>query len=144
MISEKIVIKAQPELIFEAIRKLRDRKEDGRSLKSYDGTTAVVEEHLTNVPLYGTVDCVWQETEIPFQKIDFKMVSSTKFKESHGSWLLTPSSDGTTTTLELKVHMDAGLSIPFAAELTKSSTSKDSKERLALVKKVAEEITVNS
>lgn len=137
MVSEKIVIKAPAEIVFEAIRK--QRSSGSRSLESYDGTRAVVKEHLEGVPVLGNVECVWEELEQPFARIDFKMLSSSKFKESHGAFILSPSGDGKSTTVELQAHMDAGLNIPFAAELTKQSTSKDSKLRLEKIKKVAEE-----
>ncbi|MBX9688063.1 MAG: SRPBCC family protein, partial [Candidatus Obscuribacterales bacterium] len=140
MVSEKIVIKASPEHIFEAIRKQRSNAEKHRHLQSYDGKVAVVKEELHNVPVYGKVECVWQETEQEFERIDFKMLSSSKFKESHGAWIVTKGKDNQSTTLELQAHMDAGLNIPFAAEMTKASTSKDSKARLEEIKKAAEDI----
>ncbi len=136
MVSEKIEIKASPEVVFEAIRKQRNNSY--RKLESYDGKVAVVKEHLEQVPVFGKVECTWEETESPYSRIDFKMLSSSKFKESHGAYILTASSDGKKTTLELQAHMDAGLMIPFAQELTNSTTSKDSKQRLAEIKKMAE------
>lgn len=142
MVSEKIVIKASPEQVFEAIR--QQRTSGGRSLESYDGTRAVVNEELDNVPVLGKVTCVWEEIESPFSRLDFKMLSSSKFKESHGCFILTGSPDGKSTTLEIQAHMDAGLNIPFAAELTKQSTSKDSKLRLEKIKKDAEAKVVSA
>jgi hypothetical protein len=136
MVTEKIHIKATPELVFEAIRKCRLAK--NRKLESYDGRIAVVKEELDNVPVFGKVECLWEETEQPFTRIDFKMLRSSKFKASHGAFVLTASADGQSTTLELEAHMDAGLAIPFAAEITKQSTSKDSKARLEEIKKQAE------
>lgn len=138
MVSEKIVIKAPPELVFEAIRKQRTGGDKRRSLESYDGKVAVIKEELEGVPVFGKVQCMWEETEQPYSRIDFKMLSSSKFKESHGAYILTPSSDRKSTTLELQAHMDAGLNIPFAAEITNASTAKDSKLRLEQIKKVAE------
>lgn len=140
MITEKILIKAAPATVFEAIRQQRSCKEKHRELKSYDGKVAIVREELHGVPVYGSVECMWQETETEFQKIEFKMLSSSKFKESYGAFIFQASADGKSTTLELQAHMDAGLNIPFAAELTKASTSKDSKARLAEIKKAAEEM----
>ena len=140
MISEKIQIKAPPELIFEAIRQQRSCKEKHRVLQSYDGKIAVVKEEIHGVPVYGKVECVWQETEQEFSRIDFKMLSSTKFKESHGAFICQPAKDGKSTILELQAHMDAGLMVPFAAELTKASTSKDSKARLEEIKLAAEQM----
>ena len=139
MVTEKIIIKAPPEVVFEAIRKQRTGADKRRTLESYDGKVAVVKEELDGVPVYGKVQCVWQETEEPYLRIDFKMLSSSKFKESHGAFILTPSGDGRSTTLELQAHMDAGINVPFAAEMTKASTSKDSKLRLEQIKKLAEQ-----
>ncbi len=138
MVTEKILINAKTESVFEAIRKLR--LDSGRSIDSYDGKIAVINEELEGVPVFGKVQCVWEETEYPFERIDFKMLSSTKFKESYGSYVLKAESE-TKTSLELKVHMDAGINIPFAVEMTKASTSKDSKTRLEKIKRIAEEMS---
>jgi hypothetical protein len=142
MVSEKILIKARPEAIFEAIRQHRTltTSDKRRELQSFDGKVAVIKEELDGVPVYGKVLCVWEETEVPFTRIDFKMVSSTKFKASHGAFILTPSSDGSSTQLELQAHIDAGLAVPFASEITKLTTSKDSKARLESIKKAAEQL----
>ncbi|MBX9720775.1 MAG: hypothetical protein K2X81_05235, partial [Candidatus Obscuribacterales bacterium] len=68
MVSEKILISAQSLFVFEAIRKLRTEK--GRTLESYDGKVAIIKEELEGVPVYGKVECVWQETENPIERID--------------------------------------------------------------------------
>lgn len=138
MVKEKIEIKATPETVFEAIRKLRN--ENLRKLESFDGGVAIIKEDMENVPVLGKVHCVWEERESPYERIDFKMLSSSKFKSSHGAYILTKGKDGKSTTLEIEAHMDAGLAIPFAAELTKQNTSKDTKVRLELIKKVAESL----
>jgi hypothetical protein len=137
-VSEKIVINAHTQHVLEAIRQLRDQ--DGRKLQSFDGKVAVVNEELDGVPVLGKVSCVWQETEHSPERIDFKMLSSTKFKESHGAYILTSKGERS-TALELQVHMDAGINIPFAAEMTKANTSKDTKVRLEKIKKLAEDIS---
>lgn len=137
MIAEKIVINASREAVFEAIRRQRDGNH--RKLQSFDGRIAVIKENLEGVPVLGSVECIWQETEDPYNRIDFVMLSSTKFKESHGSFILSDSQKNA-TTLELQVHMDTGIAIPFATEIAKASTTKDSKHRLERIKKVAEEI----
>ncbi len=135
MVSEKIEIKAPAESVFEAIRQLRT--ESGRSLESYDGKVAVIKEELENVPVFGKVQCVWEETEQAHERIDFKMLSSSKFKESYGAYILKETGDGR-TNLEMQVHMDAGLNIPFAGEMTKASAAKDAKHRLEKIKRIAE------
>lgn len=138
MISEKVSIKASPEHVFEAIRNQRNGKH--RKLQSFEDGVAVINEDLEGVPVFGNVHCVWEEREKPHERIDFKMLSSTKFKESYGAYILTPSEGGKATTLEMQIHMDPGLNIPFAAEITKASTSKDSKARLQTIKNAAEQL----
>ncbi len=136
MIGEKIEINASPEVVFEAIR--MQRNGNHRKLQSFDGKVAIIQENLEGVPIFGKVECIWEEVEDPYNRIDFKMLSSTKFKESHGAFILTAAGDGNGTTLELQVHMDPGISLPFADEIARASTSKDSKNRLEHIKKVAE------
>lgn len=138
MAGEKIVINATPEVVFEVLRALRHTSDKQRQLESFDGKVAIIKEELEGVPVLGKVSCVWQEVEQPFSRIDFKMLSSTKFKESYGCFVLTPGNNGSTTTLELDVFLDAGLNIPFAAEITKKSTASDSRHRLEKVKRMAE------
>jgi hypothetical protein len=135
MIAEKITIKAAPDVVFEAIRKQRDTST--RKLQSFDGKIAVINEEIEGVPILGRVTCVWEETEAPQSRIDFKMLRSSKFKESYGAYILTPAGPDS-TTLELQVHLDPGLAIPFAGEIANASASKDSKARLQLIKDVAE------
>lgn len=132
------MVNASPEVVFEAIRQTRNNDFYRRKLQSYDGKVAIVKEELEGVPVHGKVSCVWQETEEPYKRIDFQMVSSDKFKASHGAWILTPSSAGKKTNLELQAHVDPGIMLPFAGEITKSTTSKDSKARLEYIKKTAE------
>jgi hypothetical protein len=139
-VGSKIVIAATPEVVFEAVRKQRDSLEQHRTLEKFDGKVAVIKEKLENVPIYGKVDCVWEETEDPYKRIDYKMLSSTKFKEGFGSWILTPSADGKSTTLEFTSYTDSGLMLPFGAELTKMESMKTSKLRLEHIKQVAEDL----
>jgi hypothetical protein len=135
-----IVINATPEVVFEAIRRQRNSVEQHRTLERFDGKVAVIKEKLENVPIYGKVECEWQETEDPYKRIDYKMLSSTKFKEGFGTWLLTPSADGKSTTLEFTSYTDSGLMVPFSGELTKMESMKTSKLRLAHIKDVAEDM----
>lgn len=138
MQEERITIKATPQTVFQAIRQHRNDEEPHRRLQSFDGKTAIIHEDLEGVPIFGKVHCVWQEEELPFSRIDYRLVSSSKFKESYGSWILTPTHNGDETVLELKTYIDPGLNVPFAHELTKISTSRDSKSRLERVKTIAE------
>ena len=139
-VGSQIVINAPPEVCFEAVRKQRNSTEQHRTLEKCDGKIAVIKEKLEGVPIYGKVECVWQETEDPYKRIDYKMLSSTKFKEGFGSWIFTPSADGKSTTLEFNSYTDSGLMVPFGGELTKMESMKTSKLRLAHIKEVAEDM----
>jgi hypothetical protein len=138
-VSEKIVIDAPPEYVFQAIRKQRDDSARGRSTLSFDGKIAKIDDKMEGVAIYGKVHSVWQETEKPYEGLDYKMLSSDHFKSGDGHWILTPSADKKTTTLELQSLMDSGLKIPFADNFTRMNLAKDAKERLARLKKWAEE-----
>ena len=137
-ISESVEIKAPPKFVFDAIRKERDAKSVRRKTIAFDGRVAKIDEQLTNVPVYGKVHCLWEETEYPYQKIDYRMIESDKFKEAYGSWMLNASSDKLTTRLELKNYIDTNLTIPFADQVTRRETLDSEKSRLARVKSTAE------
>jgi hypothetical protein len=137
-VGSKIVINAPAEVVFEAIRKQRNSTEQHRHLESFDGKKAVIKENMENVPIYGKVDCTWEETEDPYKRIDYKLVNSTKFKGGFGSWVLTPGPDAKTTTLEFTSYTDSGLMVPFAGVLTKNESMKTAKIRLEHIKQVSE------
>jgi len=137
-ISQSVEIKAPPKFVFEAIRKERDTQSVRRKTIAFDGRVAKIDEQLTNVPVYGNVHCLWEETEYPYQKIDYRMIESDKFKEAYGSWMLNASSDKLSTRLELKNYIDTNLSIPFADQVTRRETLDSEKSRLARVKSSAE------
>jgi hypothetical protein len=137
-VGSKIVINAPAEVVFEAIRKQRNSTEQHRHLESFDGHKAVIKENMENVPIYGKVECTWEETEDPYKRIDYKLVTSNKFKGGFGSWVLTPGPDGKSTTLEFTSYTDSGLMVPFAGTLTKNESMKTAKTRLDHIKEVSE------
>ena len=137
-VGSKIVINAPPEVVFEAIRKQRNSAEQHRHQESFDGHKAVIKENMENVPIYGKVECLWEETEQPYKRIDYTLVKSSKFKSGFGSWVLTPGPDGKTTTLEFTSYTDSGLMVPFAGTLTKNESMKTAKIRLDHIKEVSE------
>ncbi|PWU00065.1 MAG: hypothetical protein C5B53_04600 [Candidatus Melainabacteria bacterium] len=137
-LSASVEIAAPPEAVFEAIQKTRDSTLMHRKLLSYDGKVAKIKENLEDVPIYGKVECIWEETETPFERIEYKMLSSDKFKSGSGTWILTPSADHKSTNLELQSFLDTGLHVPFAGEITKMGAAKDNKVRLKRIKEVAE------
>jgi hypothetical protein len=137
-VTEKIVVDTPPEYVFEAIRKQRTDSKRGRSLISFDGKVAKIDDKMEGVAIYGKVHNVWEETEKP-EGMDYKLLSSDHFVSADGHWLVTPSADKKTTTLELQCLLNSGLKIPFADSITRMNLSKDSKERLERLKKWAED-----
>jgi len=138
-VTEKILINTPPEYVFEAVRKQRTDSKRGRSLISFDGKTAKIDDKMEGVAIYGKVHNVWEETEKPYEGLDYKLLSSDHFISADGHWILTPSADKKSTTLELQCLLDSGLKIPFADNITRMNLSKDSKERLKRLKEWAEE-----
>lgn len=138
METHSIEIGVPAEVVFEAIRSQRNTRR--RQLQSYDGKVAVVKETFEGLPVLGSVECVWEETEEPYTAISFRMLSSSNFKSSEGAYVLTESADGTSTTLELKAHLDIGITAPFAEQFSKAATHRDSTMRLDQIKKAAEEL----
>jgi hypothetical protein len=136
--TEKISINASPECVFDALRIERDALECHRKTLSFDGKVAKIDECMKNVPIYGQVHCIWEETEFPYQKMDYRMLSSDHFKSAFGSWVIVPTSDKNRTTLELRSNLDAGLYVPFGDHITRVNASKDAKERLSRIKVIAE------
>jgi hypothetical protein len=139
LVTDSVVVNTPPEYVFQAIRKQRDDKQRGRHTLAFDGKVAKIDDRMEGVAIYGKVHTVWEETERPFEAIDYRMLSSDHFKSATGHFLLTPSSDKKTTTLELQCEMDSGLRIPFGDSITRMNLAKDTKERLARLKKWAED-----
>ena len=136
--TEKILINASPECVFDALRIERDALECHRKTLSFDGRVAKIDECMKNIPIYGQVHCVWEETEFPYQKMDYRMLESDHFKSAFGSWVIVPSSDKNKTTLELRTNLDSGLYIPFSEHITRVNAAKDARERLSRIKAIAE------
>jgi hypothetical protein len=137
-ITEKVVINATPEIVFDALRKERDSAEAHRKTISYDGKIAKVDEHAQDVPVFGKVHCVMQETEHPYTRLDYTMLESDHFKSMSGHYILSPSADNKSTTLELQSSVDPGIRIPFAGAIARMGQRKSAKERLVRIKSVAE------
>lgn len=143
-VTERIEVNAPTKSVLEAIRKERDATIHSRHLVSCDGTHAVIREKLENVPLYGNVDCLWQENEISSERIDYTLLKSDKFKAGFGSWVLKPADDGKSTILELSSYMDTGLCLPFASEMTRMAGHGNARKRLEYIKQTAEALRTDS
>jgi len=136
--SAKLLINAPAHAVFQAIRQVRNSPPLQRKLISYDGKVAMVKETLKNEPVLGDVECVWKEVEQPDRRIDYTMVGGTKLKSASGSYVLTPSADGRTTTLELSSQTVSGVHLPFAGTLEHAASMKSARTHLLMIKNIAE------
>lgn len=129
------VIKAKPEVVYNAILKLRDESKDTVKEVSREGQHAcVLEETFDGLPVIGTAKCTYKEVYIPYKKIEYSMVKSEKFRAFEGTWLLSPTQDGQGTNLSLTSYVDVDLPVPFAKQLTKMTTMRGVKRRIKMVK----------
>ncbi len=135
---ETIEIDASPESVFETIQSYRTCEFHHRRLVSYDGKTALIEENLEALPVYGNVHCLWLEKEVPYQRIDYKLVESDKFASGSGSYVILPPKEQGMVTLELDSELESGSHLPFAKEITQVGARKDMRARLQIIKKMAE------
>jgi hypothetical protein len=133
-IEQSMVIKAPVKLVFEGIQMSRMTDPEKRHLVSHHQEVAVIDEKLGDLPVIGSAHLVYKEIEVPFKRIDYLLVSSDKFKAFEGSWELTPLENGQATRVCLKSYSDLKIFVPFAKELTLSSTMKDINRRLGNLK----------
>jgi hypothetical protein len=75
--------------------------------------------------------------ETPYQKIEFKLVKSTGFKSMEGCWEISPMPDGK-TKVGIHSFLDTGIRLPFAKKIATDINENKCKERLALIKALAE------
>jgi hypothetical protein len=136
--SASILIKASPKTVWRAVHNERNHNPEVEYSKVLEssGNTSVIEQKFTNIPILGSVVAVTHQTEVPMQRIDYKMVRSDKFKALEGSWILTPANGGTHTELKLSSHLDVG--VPFSGMFIKNATKKKLERRLSNVKSIAE------
>jgi hypothetical protein len=137
VVTETLKIEATPQAVFAAIQGYRTSNLHHRKLISYDGTSALVDEQLEGVPVLGSVHCMWVEKEVPYQRIDYKMVKSDKFVSGSGSYVIL-SGGSDSVILELSSELESGCKIPFAKEIGQMAAHKDMKLRLQQIKHMSE------
>lgn len=143
--SSSIIVKAKPEVVYNAILKLREETKDTVKELSRDGQNAcVLEETFENLPVIGQAKCVYKEVYVPYKKIEYNLVRSDKFKSFEGKWTLTPMDDGQCTNLALSSYVDLDIPVPFGKQLTKMQTARGVKKRLKMVKLACEQTTIAS
>lgn len=129
------VIKARPEVVYNAIIKLRDESKDTVKEVSRDGQhSCVLEETFDDLPVIGKAKCTYREVYVPYKKIEYSLIKSEKFRAFEGTWLLSPTDDGQSTNLSLSSYVDVDLPVPFAKQLTKMTTMRGVKRRIKMVR----------
>jgi len=136
-VSASLVIHAKPEIIVNSIRNQRIEDPGGTKELSRSDSEILVEETFFNLPVIGRAMCTYKETYKPLT-VDYKMVTSNRFKSFEGSWSLKPDKNGVDTYVSLSAFVDTGLCVPMGRQITNFVTLRDVKERLVFVKKSAE------
>lgn len=136
---QQTVINAKPEVVYNAILKLRDESKDTVKEVSRDGQhSCVLEETFDDLPVIGKAKCTYKEVYIPYKKIEYSMIKSEKFRAFEGTWLLSPTEDGQGTNLSLSSFVDVDLPVPFCKQLCKMQTMRGVKRRIKLVRSSCE------
>ena len=137
-IKAKILIRACPHVVWDTVHEERKRDPDLAYSKilTEGKNQATLEQKFSLIPIIGTAVCVMRNTEVPYERIDYDMISSDHFKAMEGSWVLTPGIDANSTYLELSSYCDLGLPVP--RPMIDSVTAKKLQKRLSNVKHMAE------
>jgi hypothetical protein len=141
----KLLIKAPPQVVWEAVHEERKHDPDMAYSKVLEQgvNEAKLEQKFTVIPVIGTTTCVMHQNEIPLQRIDYKMIKSDHLKAMEGSWVFTPAENGKSTVLELSTHLDLGIPMPWGGRsLMNNFAQKKIEKRLNRVKDTSEKIQV--
>jgi hypothetical protein len=141
-IKAKILIKACPHVVWDTVHEERRRDPDLAYSKilTEGKNQATLEQKFALIPVIGTATCVMRNQEVPYERIDYNMISSDRFKAMEGSWVISPGIDPSTTYLELATYCDIGLPLP--RPMIENVTAKKLQRRLGHVKEMAEKTQV--
>jgi hypothetical protein len=134
----KVVVKAPVRAVWYSVHEERRSDPDLAYSKVLEKSEneATLEQKFVLIPFFGSSVCVMKDIEIPYERIDYHLIKSDRFKAMEGSWVLTPSQDGKSTTLELSSHIDTGMPLPRC--LVNATIARKIDRRLSFVKKMAE------
>lgn len=133
-----IVIKASPETVWNAVHVQRNSDPDlaySKVLEQGKNET-LLEQKFTFIPVFGSAVCKMKQWEVPLERIDYRMVSSDRFKAMEGSWVFTSLDGGKSTRLDLSTNLDMGIPVPRA--MVNTIASRKIGNRLKHVKELAE------
>jgi hypothetical protein len=142
MIVSSINIRANPTLVWKTIRDPALRKCFHRKVISSCDHKFVVEDTFPGIPVIGSTTCIFNETEEPFERVEFALVKSDRLKQFEGFWTLTPINGGKETNLQLSAFCDCGINLPFARCLTNSTVHRFMNAELAETKETAESMEI--
>lgn len=110
----QIVINAPAQIVWKSMHAQRDQDRDSLYCKVVrKDPNTVVEQKFIFHTVFGSAESVINLIETPAQRVDYKLTQSEDFKKMEGAWVLRPSSDGSTTTLELSLLVvPRGLPVP--------------------------------
>jgi len=133
-----IVIKATPEAVWNAVHVERNSDPDLAYSKVLEQgkNESLLEQKFTFIPVFGSAVCKMKQWEVPLERIDYKMVSSDRFKAMEGSWVFTSLDGGKATRLDLSTNLDMGIPVPRA--MVNTIASRKIGNRLKHVKDLAE------
>jgi hypothetical protein len=137
LLSDSVIVDAKPDAVWSAIRQFR-RSSPNRTLLQENKQQALIEERFADLPIIGDAKAVIREMELPPNQIDYSLVKSDKLTAFEGSWFIVPSPDGKSTLVKLSSRTETGLHVPFSQCITRQSTSKELRCRLAAIKRLAE------
>jgi uncharacterized protein YndB with AHSA1/START domain len=135
-------IQAAPEVIWSIVTDCRRARSFVPGLRecrridgAEDGSWQDVEQEVRYSWLLPTVRYVFRADYDRPHRIDFRRISGD-LKEEEGTWLFTPTADGTGTVVEYEVYVDPGFWIPQG--LIAHSLRRDSRAVLTGLRECAE------
>ncbi len=142
-VSSRILIKAPVEIVWKMVHEERETAPNlvYSKLHKEDANLLVFEQKWTIVPFLATTTCVISENEIPYKRIDYKVVKSNQFKAMEGAWIFTPVENDSATELELTTHLELRRLAPM--KLVNAMAKKKIAQRLAHIKELAEKPHAN-
>ena len=134
----QIVINAPANLVWEAIRENRLSDPDVQYSKftAINESERMLEQKYTSLPIFGSTTATLKLEEELHKRIDYNLIKSDRLSEFEGSWVLSPSEDQHSTTLELSNHLK--LNIPVPQRIIDAFAAPKMKTRVMWVKNLAE------
>lgn len=134
---EEIIINASPTVVWKSMLEQRQHDPDSAYVKpvTKNGSDVVEQKFVFPSP-FGSAEVVLHLADTPAERVDFKLISSEDLKAMEGSWVLTPSKDGRSTTLGLSSYVEPNMCLPRI--IMNGLVGHRVKRNLSMVKKLAE------